>query len=140
MILSETADQTTLRTNNQSKLIVCLTLIWAPFLLLALAVPVEHFFAFLVAAIIGGLTYSKRFIFDSATKTLIVKTQIYGIKRETQLKFEAIARIGAVSKFRRKETDVVVELKNHRKLVLDKTTDTEHIERAMTAINRIVET
>jgi len=139
MILSEAADQTTLRTNSQSRLIVSLMLMWTPLLLFLLAVPGGFVLLSLVVAVAGGLTYSKRFIFDRATQTLIARTQIYGINREKKLKFEEIVGAKAISRFWRKGTDVVVELKNRKKLLVDRTSDTEYVERVVGAINRLFE-
>lgn len=137
MILFESAYEISLRSKNRSKFIVFLMLLLLQFLILPLLIPIEQVLVLTCVPIIGGLTYSKAFIFDRTTFNVTVRRKIFGIDLKKQIKFDDIACVKAETNPLRKGTYLFLKLKNHRKLLLDMTTDKGYIDTVIDAINKV---
>jgi len=137
MIFSESGGEISLRSKNRSKFIVFLMLLLLQFLILPLFIPIEQVLVLTCVPIIGGLTYSKAFIFDCVTFTVTIRRKIFGIGLKKEIKFDEIACVKAESNPLRKGTYLLLKLKNHKKLLLDMTTDKSYIETVLGAINKV---
>ncbi|NVN99482.1 MAG: hypothetical protein HXX17_09165 [Geobacteraceae bacterium] len=137
MILSESPDRISLRSKSRSKFIVFLMLLLLQLLVLPLFIPIEQVVILMCVPIIGGLTYSKAFIFDRATFNVMVRRKMFGIGLNKEIKFDEIACVKAESNPLRKGTYLFLKLKNHKKLLLDMTTDKGYIDTVIDAINKV---
>jgi len=137
MILSVSTDNISLRSKKWSKFIVLLMLLLMQFLILPLFMPIEQVLILTCIPIIGGLTYSKAFIFDRTTFKVTVRRKMFGMGLKKEIKFDEIACVKAESNPLRKGTYLFLRLKNHKKLLLDMTTDKGYVDTVIDAINKV---
>jgi hypothetical protein len=137
MTLSESAEKISLHSKTRSKFVVTLMLLLLQFLILPLFLPIEQVLVLTIIPIVGGVTYSKEFVFDRALSNLKIRRRMFGIVLKKEIKFEEIDCAKTESNPLRKGIYLFLKLKNHRRFLLDMTTDKKYIDQVAHTINKL---